>query len=261
MNAYFVFATKAFAREATYRFSVFTEIASLVVRVYLLRSLWTALYARNAAPPDMPLHVMITYASVALLMSLILEVDGTRLIRERVREGSIATDLMKPISLPLFFFSDGFGQTLLHATLVVPALLSALLLVRIDVPSIPVLGAFMLTFVLGYLLNFFMNFLMNVVAFWTMETFALQLMVRWCSDLLSGQILPLTFFPGLLGSVVRALPFAAIYWTPLRIYIGELPQSQWGTAVVTQLVWIFVFMGISYVVWCAAQRRIVVQGG
>ena len=40
---------------------------------------------------------MITYATVAMLMSLVLEVDGTRLIREKLREGSIATDLMKPI--------------------------------------------------------------------------------------------------------------------------------------------------------------------
>ena len=91
---------------------VLTEIGSLVLRVYILRSLWTALYAQNAAPINLPLHGMITYATVAMLMSLILEVDGTRLIREKVREGTIATDLMKPISLPLYFFSDGLGQTL-----------------------------------------------------------------------------------------------------------------------------------------------------
>jgi len=57
-----------------------------------------------------PLHAIITYTTIALLMSLVLEIDGTRLIRDRVREGSIATDLMKPINLPLYFFSDGFGQ-------------------------------------------------------------------------------------------------------------------------------------------------------
>jgi hypothetical protein len=48
--------------------------------------------------------------------------------------------------------------------------------------------AFAVAFVLGYLVNFFLNFLMNVVAFWTLETFAIQLMVRWASDLLGGQI-------------------------------------------------------------------------
>ena len=112
---YVEFAKKAFSREATYRMEVLTEIGSLVLRVYILRALWTALYAQNVAPINLPLHSMITYATVAMLMSLILEVDGTRLIRERIREGTIATDLMKPISVPLYFFSDGLGQTLLHA--------------------------------------------------------------------------------------------------------------------------------------------------
>ena len=83
-------------------------------------------------------------------MSLILEVDGTRLIREKIREGTIATDLMKPISVPLYFFSDGLGQTMLHALLVIPSLLFALLLVRIDVPPLATFAAFFVSFLVGY---------------------------------------------------------------------------------------------------------------
>lgn len=255
------FALKAFARESTYRVEVFTEVGSVFLRVYLFRSLWTALYAQNAAPAGIPLHAMLTYATVALLMSLILEVDGTRAIRERVREGSIATDLMKPISLPLYFFSDGVGQTAFHALMIVPALILSLLLVRIDVPSPAALAAFALAFVLGYLVNFFLNFLMNVVAFWTLETFAIQLMIRWASDLLSGQILPLSFFPGLLGRIVADLPFAAIYSTPLRIYIGQLQPSGWFEAFGAQLLWLVAFGGLAFVVWRFAERRVVIQGG
>ena len=139
---YIEFARKAFAREATYRVEVFTNVGSLFLRVYLLRSLWTALYAQNAAPAGIPLHAMITYATVALLMSLMLEIDGTRAIRERVREGTIATDLMKPISFPLYFFSDGFGQTLFHALLDrAVAAAARCLLVHIDVPSPATLAA------------------------------------------------------------------------------------------------------------------------
>lgn len=261
LRAYVEFAKKAFAREATYRLEVFTEIGSLIVRVYLLRSIWTALYAQNAAPMNLPLHAMITYATVALLMSLILEVDGTRLIREKVREGTIATDLMKPISVPLYFFSDGFGQTLLHMLLVIPSVFFALLLVHIDVPSWQVLAAFLVSFVLGYLVNFFLNFLMNSVAFWTLETFAVQLIVRWVSDLLSGQIIPLTFFPGILGRIVFALPFAAVYSTPLLIYVGLIPPAQYGRYFLTQVLWLAVFSALSWFVWQAASRRVVIQGG
>jgi ABC-2 type transport system permease protein len=258
---YVEFARKAFAREATYRMEVLTEVGSLVLRVYILRSLWTALYAQNLAPVNLPLHGMITYATIAMLMSLILEVDGTRMIREKVREGTIATDLMKPISLPMYFFSDGFGQTLLHAVLVIPSLFFALLLVHIDVPAPATLGAFAVAFIIGYCVNFFLNFLMNSIAFWTLETFAIQLIVRWTSDLLSGQIIPLTFFPGIFGRIVFALPFAAIYSTPLLIYVGIIPPSQWLASFAVQLLWLAVFAALSSFVWQAASRKVVIQGG
>ncbi|PZR57993.1 MAG: hypothetical protein DLM50_04575 [Candidatus Meridianibacter frigidus] len=258
---YAEFARKAFAREATYRIEVFTEIASLILRVYLLRSLWTALYAQNVTPFNLPLHAMITYATVALLMSLVLEVDGTRVIRQKIREGSIATDLMKPISLPAYFFSDGVGQTGLHALLVIPSVLFALLLVHIDVPSPDVLAAFAFSFLLGYLVNFFLNFLMNTIAFWTLETFAIQLIVRWVSDLLSGQIIPLTFFPGILGRVVFALPFAAIYSTPLLIYVGIIRPAEYGHYFTVQAAWLSFFGLLSAFMWRAASTRVVVQGG
>jgi ABC-2 type transport system permease protein len=240
---------------------VLTEIGSLVLRVYILRALWTALYAQNAAPTNLPLHSMITYATVAMLMSLVLEVDGTRMIRERIREGTIATDLMKPISVPLYFFSDGIGQTLLHALLVVPSLFCALLLVHIDVPPPATFAAFVLAFVVGYGVNFFVNFLMNCIAFWTLETFAAQLIVRWVSDLLSGQIIPLTLFPGVVGRIVFALPFASIYSTPLLIYVGVIPPSQWGIAIAAQLAWLALFAVLSSLVWRAASNRVVIQGG
>src|SRR5665213_345844 len=153
---YLAFAAKAFSREATYRMEVFTNVGSLLVRLYLMKAVWTALYAQNVAPAGVPLHAILTYTVVALL-------------------------------------------------------------IHIDVPPPAVLAAFALSFLLGYLVNFFLNFLMNCVAFWTLETFAMQLMVRWFSDLLSGQIVPLIFFPGLLQKIVLALPFAAIYSTPLLI--------------------------------------------
>ncbi len=258
---YAAFAAKAFSREATYRMEVFTNVGSLIVRLYLMKSVWSALYAQNAAPAGVPLHAVLTYTAVALLMSLVLEIDGTRSIRDKVREGTIATDLMKPISLPLYFFSDGVGMTLLHGLLIVPALLVSLTIVHVDVPPAPVLAAFALSFVLGYLVNFALNFLMNTVAFWTLETFAVQVMVRWISDLLGGQIIPLIFFPGLLQKIVLALPFAAIYSTPLLIYLGTIPPARYALALAVQLGWFAAFAGLGAVVWRAAQRRVIVQGG
>ncbi|MGH7659397.1 MAG: ABC transporter permease [Vulcanimicrobiaceae bacterium] len=258
---YVEFAKKAFAREATYRMEVFTNVGSIIVRIYLMRMVWLALYAQNAAPQGISLHQILTYTVIALLMSLILEIDGTRMIREKLREGSIATDLMKPISPAMYFFSDGLGQTALHAILILPSLGFALLLVHIDVPPPATLAVFALSFALGYLVNFALNFCMNCIAFWTLETFAMQLIVRWCSDLLSGQIIPLLFFPGVLQRIVLTLPFAAIYSTPLLIYIGKIPPEEYERALFVQAGWLVLFSLLGAVIWRAGQRRLVVQGG
>ncbi len=127
-------AKRAMAREATYRFDVFTSIASVLVRVYLLRMVWVALYARNAAPKELPLHAIITYSTVALLMGLVMDIDQTRALHYWLYYGSIATDFMKPIVVPLYFFADGTGEVLFHALLIVPSLVLALFFVHVDVP-------------------------------------------------------------------------------------------------------------------------------
>jgi ABC-2 type transport system permease protein len=261
VEPYYQFALKAIAREATYRFEVFTSIASLAVRVYLLRVVWIALYARNAAPHGVPLHTIITYSAVALLMGLILDIDQTSLLHDKLHDGSIVVDFMKPISVPLYLFSDGTGEVIFHAALIIPSLALALLIVHIDVPSLVVFGAFGLSFFLGYIVGFFLNFILNCVAFWTLEISAVQLIMTWVTDLLGGQIIPLLFFPAALQNVIFALPFAAMFSTPLLIYIGAIPPARYLEVMSLQVLWIAALGLISIVIWRAGARRIVVQGG
>ncbi len=262
LEPYVQFAQKAMAREATYRFDVFTTIASVLVRVYLLRMVWVALYARNAHQSgDLPLHAIITYSTVALLMGLVMDIDQTRTLHDKLHDGSIATDFMKPISVPLYLFADGSGEVLFHATLIVPSLVLALFIVHIDVPGPLVLAAFFVSFLLGYLVGFFMNFLLNCIAFWTLEIHAFQLIVTWVSDLFGGEIIPLLIFPVILQKIAFALPFAAMFSTPLLIYVGVITPSRYLAAMGLQAFWVVVLAAAGSVIWRAGARRVVVQGG
>ena len=261
IEPYYQFAIKAIMRESTYRFEVFTNIGSLAVRVYLLRVVWVALYARNAIPHGVPLHTIITYSTVALLMGLILDIDQTRMLHEKLHDGSIVVDFMKPISVPLYLFSDGTGEVLFHGALIIPSLAIALFIVHIDVPSFAVCCSFALSFLLGYFVGAFLNFILNCVAFWTLEITAVQMIVTWITDLLGGQIVPLLFFPAAVQSAIFALPFAAMFSTPLLIYIGEIGPERYAQVMGLQVMWIAILGIISIVVWRAGARRVVVQGG
>ena len=258
---YIEFAKVAFAREATYRFEVFTSIGSLLVRVYLFRMVWVSLYAQNLAPKDLSLQDAITYSTVALLMSLVLDIDQTRLIHDKLHDGSIATDFMKPINVPAYFFSDGTGEVLFHATLILPSLVLAAIVVHINVPAPDVLAMFFVSFFLGYVVGLLMNFILNCIAFWTLEIHAVQLIVTWITDLLGGQIIPLIFFPLAMQNVIFALPFAAIYSTPLLIYVGHITPDRYPEVIGFQLMWIAIFAVIAVFIWRAGAKRVVVQGG
>lgn len=261
MTAYLEFAKVAFSREATYRFEVFTSIGSLLVRVYLFRMVWTALYLHNAGMRALTLEQAITYSTVALLMSLVMDIDQTRLIAEKLEDGSIATDFMKPINVPLYFFSDGTGEVLFHAALIVPSLLLATLIVRIQIPSPEVLLVFFISFLLGYMVGLLMNFILNCIAFWTLEIHAMQLIITWVTDLLGGEIIPLVFFPTVVQSFIFVLPFAAMYSTPLLIYVGTIGPDRYLEVLGVQLAWIAIFAIVAVAIWNAGARRVVVQGG
>lgn len=256
-----MFAKTAMAREATYRFDVFTTIGSVLVRVYLLRTVWTALYAHNSAPENLPIHAIITYSTVALLMGLVMDIDQTRALHDKLHNGTIATDFMKPIVVPFYFFADGSGEVLFHALLIVPSLVFSLLIVHIDVPGPLTLLAFFVSFALGYLVGFFVNFILNCTAFWTLEISAIQLIVTWVTDLFGGEIIPLVIFPAFLQKIAFALPFAAMFSTPLLIYVGVTKPDRYLEVMSLQALWVVVLGGISALMWRAGSKRVVVQGG
>lgn len=260
---YLEFAKVAFSREGTYRPQVFTHIGSVLLRVFLLSTLWTALYRNNGMQEGITLDAMITYATLALLLDLIYGVNGAYVIREKIREGSIAIDLMRPISVPMYVLADTVGQTSFAALQIIPALLLSLLIVHVDAPVSAVAGvAFVASVLLGFVVNFFLDLIMATITFWTMEIFGVQIMVQFIASLLSGSLVPLYFFPpGWIQRLAFASPFAAIYNAPLSIYIGKVAGTQIASMLGFQVFWALCFAVAALALWRVGERRVVIQGG
>jgi ABC-2 type transport system permease protein len=79
--------------------------------------------------------------------------------------------------------------------------------------------------------------------------------------LLGGEIVPLVFFPAAVQGFIFLLPFAAMYSTPLLIYVGTIGPDEYAQALGVQLVWIAIFAVIAVFMWRAGAKRVVVQGG
>ena len=262
-EAYIEFAKRAFSREGTYRFQVFSKIGSVLLRVFLLSTLWTNLYRANGVQAGITLDGMITYVVLALLLDIVYGVNGAYVVREKIREGSIAIDFMRPISVPMYVFADTLGQTGFALLQCVPALLLSALIVHVAAPvsAIALLG-FIAAVAIGFVVNYFIDLIMATVTFWTMEIFGVQLMVQFIASLLSGSLVPLYFFPqGWIQNLLLSSPFAALYNAPLSMWIGKYQGAQIGEALAVQALWAVVLGAFAMWLWGIGERKVVIQGG
>jgi len=263
VEAYVEFAKRAFSREGTYRFQVFSKIGSVLLRVFLLSTLWTNLYRANGTQAGITLDAMITYVVLALLLDIVYGVNGAYVVREKIREGSIAIDFMRPISIPLYVFADTLGQTGFALLQCVPALILSAFIVHIQAPVSPLaLVGFVGAVGIGFVVNYFIDLIMATITFWTMEIFGVQIMVQFIASLLSGSLVPLYFFPqGWIQDLLLASPFAALYNAPLSIWIGKYQGVQIAQALGLQALWAALFGAFAIWLWRVGERKVVIQGG
>jgi len=267
IDAYLAFTRLAFKRETTYRVDVLTSLFGVGARLYLLYALWTALYqsrGSEAAPEGFTLPLIVTYSAVSLLYGLVVNAaaESADQVEDKIRDGDIATDLFRPVRYPLTLVADGAGAMGFGLLQVIPALVVLTPLIHLVAPPTPMAsGLFVLSALLGVAVNFGMTLMLNLTAFWIIETFGIQMILRWVSMALSGAVVPVWFFPGSFQSLALALPFQAIYSTPLSIYVGKLQGTAALAFLGIQALWVLALGGICAVMWMRGVRKVVVQGG
>ena len=69
------------------------------------------------------------------------------------------------------------------------------------------------------------------------------------------------FMPDFLRDIISFTPFESIYFTPVRIYLGELSGMDILSGMAMQVMWIVVLAMIANVFWKKGCKKLVVQGG
>ena len=78
---------------------------------------------------------------------------------------------------------------------------------------------------------------------------------------MSGLLIPIDWFPAWFQSLSMLLPFQAIAYYPLQIYLGRVDGSPMLILLMLQLFWVVVLCSAGRLVWRLCQRQILIQGG
>jgi len=179
-------------------------------------------------------------------------------VRDAVRSGNVATELMRPIDFYAYHVATEYGSLLYGLTF--RGIPVALMLSKLGfyIPKNPaVWGWALVALLIGGYIAAAQWYMVGLTAFWTTEIRTAYWVISSLSLGLGGATFPLEVLPDWLYRIARWSPFACLNYNPARIYL-ELSCPE---LVLPGLAWAAIVTVIAQTLTRAARRKLEVQGG
>ncbi|GAA2936285.1 ABC-2 family transporter protein [Streptomyces thioluteus] len=266
MRLYAAVAVSGFRRYATYRIAtaagVFTNTVFGFVLAYTFIALWHE--RPHLGGYDRAQALTFVWVSQAMLATVSLLGGGFQEeLQERVRNGDIAIDLYRPADLQLWWLAADLGRAgfQLLGRGVAPLLAGALCF-ELALPADPLRWLlFLCAVLLAVVVGFAVHYLVGLCAFWLLDGAGVAMVGQLLCLFFSGSLLPLNVFPGLFGTVARALPWSAMLQVPVDVLLGRHAGTGAAGALAFQAGWAAVLLALGRLMQARATRKVVVQGG
>jgi ABC-2 type transport system permease protein len=247
----------------TYRSSLIGGLVVVLLRIALLKAVWTAAYAGRPTVDGVELPSLLTFITLGNLQLVLMRPMLVWYVQRRIHEGQIALDLVRPVPFLGQLFAQQLGATAGLVPFVALGVPFAMLLGNLTgPPSAMAAVAYLVSLALAYLISILIGLLMGLVAFWTVQSLGIGVIYEFATQFFGGALVPLAFFPPLLLDVARLLPFQALVSIPVSIYTGEIAgASGLAGAFALQVFWVVALALIVGWVWTYARRVITVHGG
>jgi viologen exporter family transport system permease protein len=254
-------AKRGWARYAAYPWAtaagVFTNTVFGFIQAYIL----LAVFEHRTDVGGYDTADTLTYVWLAQALIMTVYIFGWQELALRIRDGSIATDLSRPLDLQRYWLAYDLGRAPYHLIFrgVLPFIVGALVF-QLQYQSAVDLVIFLVSVALGVVVSLGFRFLYNATAFWFVDIRGVMIVAISLSLFFSGMVLPLTFFPDWLRTLAYALPFASIMQTPIDLWLGK-PHWSIGLMLLLQVGWALALLGLGRLTLRAGRHKLVVQGG
>ena len=253
-------AQDAIAYRVTMIIDWIVNLWSVLVMLYIWGTVFVGATTRLG---EFDWQEMKTYLVIAHALNVFVVSGVSWLVAGQIRDGSIVTDLTRPIDYISAKFVEQFGGSLMNgvAGSGLVALLSIIFFNLLPPPSLIAAMLFIVSALLGYVVSFLIGFVLALSAAWLMNNEGIGWMVWFASRLLSGTVIPLSLFPDWLRGLPGVLPFRATVSDPLTIYLGHATGVNALAVLGIQMFWIVVlYAGVRWLL-PKALRRLDIMGG
>ena len=268
LKIYLPFAVNEFKTQLSYKGAFYLFMLISTFGVFISYFLWDAIYASSDSGVlgGLTRSEMVVYIFMVYVTASIVSISISDWVSEDVVKGTVAMQLIKPIDYRISLIVRALGQ-MVHRFLFPGVFIwIGLELYKYFVMDLPFTSPtnvllFLGSCMMSFLIYVLFDFCVGMIAFFTSYIFGLLMVKEALLSFLTGQLIPLSFFPPAVRQVFDFLPFSSMIYTPVMIYLGKYSGSDLLFVLGRQGIWVVLLYGFGSLIWSRVVKRLVVLGG
>ena len=268
LKIYWPFAANQIKSNFVYKGRFYLFILRKFLGMFIYYYLWMAIdaSAQSGQLGGFSRSEMILYVFMSYTISDMVMVGISSEIGYDVTDGNVAMSLTKPISYRTRLVFKSLGVMLYRA--VVPTLfiwigLEVYKVWKLGMPvTSPVtITATLVSILLSFFIYIYFDYCFGMLAFVTTYIFGMNIIKNATLNFLTGRLIPISFFPEILQRIFSFLPFTAMTYVPVMIYLGKYSGTQVLEQLGKQALWVVILSLLGSFLWKKIEKRIVILGG
>lgn len=268
LRIYLPFAANELKRQLAYKGAFYLFILVHLFGSFISYYLWMAIYgsSEKAVIGGLTQEEMVVYVFMVYVTGSVVTASISTMVSEDVIKGTVAMNLIKPIDYRLSLIAMASGNMVYR--FLVP---SVFIWIGLEIYKIKVLGLapvtiagillYLISCVMSFLIYVLFDFCFGMLAFFTTYIFGMRMAKDALLSFLTGQLIPISFFPDAMQRVFDFLPFSSMVYTPVMIYLGKYTGQTLAFMLLRQAAWVVLLYVLGSLIWRQVTRRLVVLGG
>jgi ABC-2 type transport system permease protein len=249
MKKYFYLFNYSFLTIVTYPFEILVTIVTPLVDIGFLALFWFMVSKYSDSPINF-LNIIAYFILVQFVSIWTMDPGNLNLISMigwRIKNGALSVNLIRPVKIlpSLLFEQRGYYMI----DMIYSVLLLAAAMMLIGNVSVSQVVFFVVFLIISFFMTFSISVLVSSFAFITKEVNSLRHSVSHLIRILSGAMVPLTFFPEKIHSILIYSPFPGLIYAPVNALQNNLPLSENLKTLSINLSWAIALFLLALFVW------------
>lgn len=262
LNSLLMLGKMQFRQYSIYKSNFYLFTLNRIVEIVVYIFVWQAIYKETGDAGGFTIAQMITYYILVFTLSSLATWGVNEDMSYSIKNGKINKELLNPISYFQYYFGINLGELAFALLVGIATFIICSIFWSISLPvNIVNFILFLIVIILGIPITFFLQMIVGITGFYTNSIWGMEILRKSVISIFSGIIAPITLFPNWFQSLANILPFQELIYTPINIWLGQIPAKEAIFIIIKQIIWGIMLYIIAKKFFNHAIKKITINGG